>query len=68
MGITRPETLVQEALAPEKMAEAQHTAMPTKKVYKAAYLTSPLLPTGEEWDHPPLRGWPRRVQHRQSEE
>jgi hypothetical protein len=30
MGITRPETLVQEALAPEKMAEAQHTAMGTR--------------------------------------
>ena len=30
MGITRPETLVQEALAPEKMAEAQHTAMATR--------------------------------------
>jgi hypothetical protein len=31
MGITRPETLVQEALAPEKMAEAQHTAMGTRR-------------------------------------
>ena len=30
MGITRPETLVQEALAPEKMAEAQHAAMGTR--------------------------------------
>jgi hypothetical protein len=32
MGITftRPETLVQEALAPEKMAEAQHTVMCTR--------------------------------------
>ena len=30
MGITRPETLVQEALAPEKMAEAQHTATGTR--------------------------------------
>jgi len=30
MGITRPETLVQEALTPEKMAEAQHTAMGTR--------------------------------------
>ena len=30
MGITRPETLVQEALAPKKMAEAQHAAMGTR--------------------------------------
>ena len=30
MGITRPETLVQEALAPKKIAEAQHAAMGTR--------------------------------------
>ena len=46
MGVTRPETLVQEALAPEKMAEAQHAAMGTRT-------HSPCLPRALPSARPP---------------
>ena len=56
-SITTPVDLAANAIA--STAFASPTSIPPTRPHDISS-TSPPFPTGEEWDHPPLRGRPRR--------
>jgi len=53
---------------PKRVATTLSTATTHPPAHKTSSSTSPPFPTGGEWDHPPLRGWPRRPTHATTKE